>query len=358
MDDWAACDAEAVVTALSVRYRFSRANAVQLLRDQGILPQREAAAVAEEDDDVEEAEDWESDEEEEAVEDQIIMMPGHELITSSVFAGAEWGHVDGPIADARFSLPRALLQLPDGCLLVGDRHRLRKISADLQQVSTIAGDDEGGHRDGAAAQARFNDVRGFLLLPDGRVLVADCWNHRIRLLSADLQEVSTVAGDGTQGHRDAAAMQAAFNRPCNLAVLHDGRVLVSTGYSGVRILSADLQQVHTVVPHDEDVSPLGLTQLPDGRVVVGDYNSSIRMLEGFPPALMGRKPGAKPPKKKKKKRALAGDASGSSESSVASSSSGPALKRGRSGAGPSNAAEAESSSSEDEGAAAEAEPLV
>ena len=44
MDDWAACDAEAVVTALSVRFRFSRANAVQLLRDQGILLQREAAA--------------------------------------------------------------------------------------------------------------------------------------------------------------------------------------------------------------------------------------------------------------------------------------------------------------------------
>ena len=41
MDDWAACDAEAVVAALSVRYRFSLANAVQLLRDRGILPQRE-----------------------------------------------------------------------------------------------------------------------------------------------------------------------------------------------------------------------------------------------------------------------------------------------------------------------------
>ena len=80
MDDWAACDAEAVVTALSVRYRFSRANAVQLLRDQGILPQREAAAEEEEEDDVEEAEDWESEEEEETVEDQSIMLPGHELI--------------------------------------------------------------------------------------------------------------------------------------------------------------------------------------------------------------------------------------------------------------------------------------
>ena len=166
-----------------------------------------------------------------------------------------------------------------------------------------------------------------------------------------------MAGDGTEEHRDGAAMQAAFNRPCNLAVLHDGRVLVSTFFSGVRILSADLQQVHTVVPHEEGANPVGLAQLPDGRVLVGTLNSSIRMLEGFPPALIGRKPGAKPPKKKMK-RALAGGASGSSDGSVASSSSGPALKRGRSGAGPSRAAEAESSSSEDEGAAAAAKPLV
>jgi hypothetical protein len=36
-DDWTKCDAEAVVVALSVRYRFSRASAVQLLRDEGIL---------------------------------------------------------------------------------------------------------------------------------------------------------------------------------------------------------------------------------------------------------------------------------------------------------------------------------
>ena len=46
-DDWACC--EAVVAALSVRYRFSRVNAVQLLREEGILCPRVAA-----DDDVEE----------------------------------------------------------------------------------------------------------------------------------------------------------------------------------------------------------------------------------------------------------------------------------------------------------------
>ena len=162
-----------------------------------------------------------------------------------------------------------------------------------------------------------------------------------------------MAGDGTGGHCDGAAMQAAFHAPRNLAVLPDGRVLVSTSFSGVRILSADLQQVHTVVPHEEDARLWGLTQLPDGRVLVGSYNASITMIEGFPPALMGPKPAAKPPKKK---RGLAGGAS-ASHSSGASSSSGPALKRGCSGAGPGNMA-ASDSSSEDEGAGTEAEPLV
>ena len=174
------------------------------------------------------------------------------------------------------------------------------------------------------------------------------------MLSADLQKVSTAAGDGTEGHRDGAAMQAALAFPRNLAVLPDGRVLVSTGRSGVRILSADLQQVHTVVPHEEGARPRGSAQLPDGRVLVSNFNATITMLEGFPPALMGPKPAAKPPKKK---RGLTGGASASS--SGGASSPGPALKRGRSGAGPSNAAAADSSSSsEDEGAGAEAEPLV
>ena len=71
--------------------------------------------------------------------------------------------------------------------------RIRLLSADLQEVSTVAGDGEEGHRDGAAAQARFHCPQGLALLPDGRVLVADHGNHRIRLLSADLQQVSTVA---------------------------------------------------------------------------------------------------------------------------------------------------------------------
>ena len=260
-DDWPNCDAEAVVAALSVRYRFSRANAVQLLRDQGILRPR-AEAEQDDDDDVEEAEGWGSEEDEEEEEDEegqaaIIPMPGQGLVS------------------------------------VG---------------AMVVGTGEGGFQDGAAAAVMFNNVRTMLHLPDGRVLVTDGDNHRVRVLSADLQQVSTL----------------------------------------------------TNVDEVNDFSALEL--LPDGRLLVGGNKSSIRVLEGFPAALLGPKPSYKRPKKtnqqqqkEKKKRALAGGAS----------SSGRLLpKRSRSGASSSSMTAAPSSSdSEGEeqqpgGSAAEAEPLV
>jgi hypothetical protein len=79
-DDWPNCDAEAVVAALSARYRFSRANAVQLLRDQGILRPR---AEAEAGDDDEEKEQEEQEEQEEQDDDGIIPMLGQDLVNAA-----------------------------------------------------------------------------------------------------------------------------------------------------------------------------------------------------------------------------------------------------------------------------------
>jgi len=255
------------------------------------------------------------------------------------------------------------------------------LSADLQQVSTVAGDGGHRHRDGAAAQAQFHHPYGLALLPNGRVLVVDHDNHRLRVLSADLQQVSTVAGDGGIGHRDGAVVQAQFGYPEHIFLLPDGRVLVTdydvdTGAGCIRVLSADLQQVSTLTDVDELGSADGLCLLPDGRLLVGDA-SRIRVLEGFPAVLLGTKPSHKQPKKtkqqllqekEKKKRALAGGAGSSSSSSSGGGASGPVPKRSRSGASSSSssssatAAAMPSSDSEGEeqpgGSAAEAEPLV
>jgi hypothetical protein len=279
------------VAALSARYRFSRANAVQLLRDEGILRPR-----------VEEAEAWgsEDDDDEEDDEDEgqgaIIPMPGQDLVSVSamVVGTGEEGFQDGAAAAAMFSGISAMLRLPDGRVLVSDmrNHRIRMLSADLQQVSTVAGDGEEGHQDGAAAQAQFHCPGRLALLPDGRVLVPDMRNHRIRVLSADLQQVSTLAGDGEEGHQDGAAAQAQFHSPFGLALLPDGRVLVGDVYTNrVRMLSADLQQVSTVAGDGEEghqdgaaaqaqfSKPAGFALLPDGRVLVVEQgNHRIRVL--------------------------------------------------------------------------------
>ena len=125
----------------------------------------------------------------------------------------------------------------------------------------------------------------------------------------------------------------------------------------IRVLSADLQQVSTLTNVEElnDLSALEL--LPDGRLLV-DADGRIRVLEGFPTALLGPKPSYKRPKKtnqqqqkEKKKRALAGRAS----------STGRLVpKRSRSDASSSSMAAAPSSSdSEGEGQlGGSAEPLV
>jgi DNA-binding beta-propeller fold protein YncE len=262
---------------------------------------------------------------------RIRMLSADLQQVSTVAGDGEEGHRDGAAAQAQFDSLIGLALLPDGCVLVADcgNHRIRMLSADLQQVSTVAGDGEGGHRDGAAAQARFNHPTGLALLPDGCVLVTDFSQDRIRMLSADLQQVSTVAGDGGYGHRDGAAAQARFNCPNGLALLPDGRVLVTDEDNNrIRVLSADLQQVSTLTNVGELNNPNALELLPDGRLLVGD-NSRIRVLKGFPAARLGTKPSHKQPKKTKqqllqeqKKRALAG---GASASSGGASSCGPVL---------------------------------
>jgi len=318
-------------------------------RQRGADPVAAASAAADydDDDDVEEAEGWgseeegseeegseeEGSEEEDSAEEQedgIVPMPGQDLVSvgAMVVGTGASGRCfcsrfhsrcntcmtnpnvprvcttpmfqDGAAAAAMFNNVEAMLHLPDGRVLVADRdnNRIRMLSADLQQVSTVAGDGEFEYRDGAAAQAQFRYPTGLALLPDGRVLVADRTNHRIRVLSADLQQVSTVAGDGGWGHRDGAAAQAQFRSPIGLALLPDGRVLVADeANQHIRVLSADLQQVSTLTNVGE-LNPTSLGLLPDGRLLVSttgpsqgrplDYHTAnrIRVLVGFSAALL------------------------------------------------------------------------
>jgi hypothetical protein len=294
--DWAALGSREAVLAVCARFRVDFVQAEDYLLARQLGQAEERGAAAEHQRQQEEEDDEEEDYEEDEVEDAIIPMLGQDLVsTSAVVVGTGGGGFqDGVAAVAMFRWVAAMLHLPDGCVLVADRgnHRIRVLSADLQQVSTVAGDGEMGHQDGAAAQAQFSGPSGLALLPDGRVLVTDFYDHRIRVLSADLQQVSTVAGDGRLGDQDGVAAQAQFWFPTGLTLLPDSRVLVADLCNHrIRVLSADLQQVSTVAGdgkagHRDGAAaqaqfnrPSGFTLLPDGRVLVADrMNHQVRVL--------------------------------------------------------------------------------
>ncbi len=143
---------------------------------------------------------------------------------------------DGAAGSASFMLPLGVAYDGAGNLYVADAaaQRIRKIAPD-GTVRTIAGGGTpdasgvwvpGGYADGDAAAARFNHPSAVAVANDGRVYVADSYNHCIRVIAPD-GRVSTVAGSPARtglatGGRDAASlympMGLALDRAQNLYV--------------------------------------------------------------------------------------------------------------------------------------------
>lgn len=120
----------------------------------------------------------------------------------TVLAGA-WdkkGMVDAVGGAARFSTPYHLVQRQDGKLVVADfdNHRLRIVDLD-GTVSTFTGTNA-GFADGTMTTAKFNHPQGMAITTNGDIYVTDLGNFRVRKIVGD--SVETVVGNGTGGWLD------------------------------------------------------------------------------------------------------------------------------------------------------------
>ena len=161
----------------------------------------------------------------------IPVTPRLEGVRVSVFAGGGGyrfadvdGFTDGAAREALFSFPHGITLAPDGSVVVADtrNHAIRRISAD-GIVTTVAGGNGGGARDGARGEAQFSWPRGVAVDADGVIHVADTGNGLIRRVTSD--GAVTTIGDPEAPFRSPTEM--AFDTEGNLLLteLNNGRVL-------------------------------------------------------------------------------------------------------------------------------------
>ena len=143
------------------------------------------------------------------------------------------GYVDATGAAARFDGPYGLARLADGRILVADseNRRLRAVAMS-GAVTTIAGGLEIGTVDGPRAASRFVWPTALAVDAAGEIFVSDRGSQRIRRIAAD-GTTETVAGDGSAGFVDGDGASAEFYGQEGIAVTPDGKtVYVADGNGG------------------------------------------------------------------------------------------------------------------------------
>jgi DNA-binding beta-propeller fold protein YncE len=177
--------------------------------------------------------------------------------------------------------PRGLVVLPDGRLAAADylHHVVELIDVGTGKATPIAGSwDAPGMVDGAGAVARFSTPYYVALRSDGKLMVSDYDNNRIRLVELDGATV-TLAGTTAAGATDGAMSAAQFSHPQAMSMAANGDVYITdVGNFRIRRITGD--QVQTLAGDgkggfvDAD-NPLaaelygleGLSVVPDGSMV-------------------------------------------------------------------------------------------
>ncbi|MBW3623671.1 MAG: VCBS repeat-containing protein, partial [Armatimonadetes bacterium] len=151
----------------------------------------------------------------------------------------------GPASQAQLSAPNGVTVDADGSLYIADtgNHRIRRIDKD-GKIATVAGSGPNGYSyegirlvskgsfsgdGGPATAATMNFPAAVQVDAEGRLYVADNWNHRIRVVSKADGTIRTVAGTGTAGYNGDGlpAHTAHLNDPTDLLPLPSGSLLIA-----------------------------------------------------------------------------------------------------------------------------------
>jgi thiol-disulfide isomerase/thioredoxin len=166
----------------------------------------------------------------------------------STFAGSgREARVDGAPAEAAFAQPSALVT--DGqTLYVSDAEANIIRAIDLRpngRVRTLVGGNlfDFGDEDGTGNDVRLQHPLG-LTRWNGSLLIADTYNHRIKLLDPGSRSVKRFVGSGKPGQFDGA--RASFYEPGGLSAAGDKLYVADTNNHAIRVVDLKTKETKTL----------------------------------------------------------------------------------------------------------------
>ena len=181
----------------------------------------------------------------------IITTIGGATINGNISPG--FSGDNGPATAAHLNLPTALAFDPAGNLYIADtqNHRIRKIAATTGNITTIAGNGTQGFSGdaGPATSASIDSPTGLSVDTSSNVYLADTHNHRIRKITAATGKITTIAGTSATGYNgdNTTATTATLALPHGLTIDPAGNLyLADTANHRIRRIDATTGIITTI----------------------------------------------------------------------------------------------------------------
>jgi sugar lactone lactonase YvrE len=211
-------------------------------------------------------------------------------VTTIAGDGFHAGAVEGvPAPDSPLENPIDFDFLPDGRIVFVSYHDPRVLLVDHDgTLRVIAGASDSGERGnegdgGPPLFARFMELHGIVVGPDGAIYLADTTANRIRVIrDGTIQTIAGIGGSGGYSGDGGPALEAALHDPSALALDGDGNLFFTDSINCVvRKITTDgmIATVAGTGPDGELSHPEGIAVSPDGTLYVGDrFHSMIRQV--------------------------------------------------------------------------------
>jgi thiol-disulfide isomerase/thioredoxin len=172
--------------------------------------------------------------------------------TGVVAGSGREGLLDGPAAQADLAQPSGVASLGRLLGFVDAETSSLRVLAPAErggvEVATVVGSGlfDWGDRDGSIGEARLQHPMGIAALDHGFV-VADTYNHRLRIVHMETGTVVTLAG-GEPGFRDGTGSEARFFEPAGIARIGPVLIVADTGNHALRRVDLTTGTVTSLLP--------------------------------------------------------------------------------------------------------------